>query len=187
MSLLPIDFKKYQNEYAIECKAIQEYFRINFNVPVFLVYGTLLGCVQSQSFISFDDDIDLSYMSNKHTAQEVVQEMKMFYEKLNADGLLAHIKNHTGQAWVYSPSKNIMVDMWTSWTDANNKFYCVNWVDGCFHKDSVVPFAIGKLANEKFFIPKQHAQLLQYWYGDWKTPQPRKKHMRMSYYLPKEK
>jgi len=186
--LLPIDFKKYSKEYAIEIKNIQEYFRVEFNLPIYLIYGTLLGCVRDNKFIIDDDDIDVAYLSNKTNEYDVKQEMLNIYKKLQEQELITNNKRFIGQAWLYNPAKTMMVDLWTSWISENNKFYCVNLNDGEFHKDSILPFAIGNLMDLPFYIPKNNTALLQYWYGDWQIPLEKKSYPRRNnYYLPKFK
>ena len=170
MNLLPIDFNKYAKEYAREMKNIEKYFKDNFSLPIYPIYGTLIGVLREGRFVRTDDDIDFAYLSAKHEEQEVIKEMEMIYDKLEKDGLLANRKDMIGQAWVLPPNKSMMADIWTSYIDESGKYFSVSMGKGEFHKDTVLPFVKGKLEDQEFLIPRNSEALLRLWYLNWEVP-----------------
>lgn len=168
MSYLPMDFSKYQIEYTLAIKNIQEYFLDNFNVTVYLMYGTLLGAIREKSFLIKDDDIDLAYLSQKSDVDGVKLEHIQICRKLEEDGLLIKNFNYKGQLHIYDPKKEMLVDLWTSWVGTKRDYNLVPLVNGFFHESSVIPFSEATLCDQKFTTPAKSDVLLDNFYGNWK-------------------
>ena len=66
-----IEKREYINQTDIFCK----WFSDLFNTPIYLIYGTLLGCIRESNLIDSDDDIDLAYLSNYTKFEDVFKEM----------------------------------------------------------------------------------------------------------------
>ncbi len=155
------------------------------NNETFLHCGTLLGAVRENGLISHDDDIDIAYLSNKHTKEEIKQEMMEIYDYLNSKGILKkhfdldYIEvfkfNNTrygiGQAHI--EIDGFVFDLWTTWLDEDGDY---NLFDVKKITKSILPFKIGTIYDLEFKIPNNAEEILEKLYGsDWKIPQKGKK------------
>lgn len=165
-NLLPINFILYSKQYAEKLKTIESYFKLKFDVQIYLCYGTLLGAVKQHSFLKHDNDIDISYISKFSKQADVQNELIHFHNVLQSDDLLIKDFNKIGQTHVFSPDKSILVDLWTSWIE-NDKYYLINAHNGFWHKDIVLPLKIIQMEEQEFYIPNNPIPLLQFDYGLW--------------------
>ena len=138
------------------------------NLPVFLMYGTLLGAVRERAFIAHDSDTDLT-IHKKH--EDILLEM---IPELEKEGLLfvRYIKFtlFNKGSITYSFMKDEMwIDVYimqktlTGYIILGRK-YPKRFFDKC---DSIIFY------NNEYLIPHSHENFLTYAYGpDWKTPKP---------------
>jgi hypothetical protein len=131
-----------------------------------LTYGTLLGAVRENNFISHDTDIDLAYISKFHTKEEASKERLYIIEALTSYGFLRSF-NTVGIKVKYNTCD--WFDIWASWINENGNYNCIPYLNIC-RKETVLPLQSFKFRDETFFIPKQSEKLLDAIYKDWKQP-----------------
>jgi len=154
-----------------ELKKTEIFFRSFFNMRIYPVYGTMLGMIRENDFIGHDTDIDMAYMSNCHTEEEVIDEYYKICKDLSRFGML--MKNHEpiSHFHCYSPSRKMRFDMWLSWFDKNGKYYMPYIFDGEFDKKLILPFKNIKFKDQDFTMINDAETFLKYCYGpDWKKP-----------------
>lgn len=174
-----LDYRKYfyqyneseKNMFSQELKNTVDFFESKFNLKVYPVYGTLLGIVRDKDFIAHDTDMDMAYLSNYHTPEEVSKEFRQLCEQLNQYGILMKSFEPPSHIHIYSPSKQIRFDMWISWMDNNNKYYLAWIFDGEFDSSLVLPFNKTIFKNQEFLLINDYEKFLDFVYGkDWKNP-----------------
>ena len=146
------------------------WFERNFKVKTYIIYGTLLGAYREHKFLSHDYDIDLAYLSNETKISNIVQEKNWILKILRRQNMLVKAFGD-GHNHVKCLDKQRLFDLWTSWFDKDDKFYCTGFYNGCLDKKDVLPFKTCILENETFSIPNNTDKFLTVYYGDWQTPQ----------------
>ena len=154
---------------VIEIKELELLFKQQFNLQLYPIYGTLLGIVRDNDFISHDDDLDLAYISKYHTKKKILQELDQICKKLTSLGLLVKRFGFNGQLHVMSPSKKQKIDIWTSWTE-DGKYYLTYTIDGEIKEDQVLPLKSITFKNQELLIPQQPESIFEVLYHTWKTP-----------------
>lgn len=150
-------------------------------VDTFLWAGTLLGAYRGGDFIKDDSDVDIAYLSTQETPQKVAEEMAQLYYKLRERDMLADyfdenwqkhrkgdIKSVFGQAHLLGEPPYI--DLFTIWNVRGE-----TW-DPWFGPMgfTLETGGVGKIKEEQFHIPKNTEQVLEFLYGDWRTPKKEK-------------
>jgi len=154
-----------KNQYVFDLKALEIFFKKELDLDIYLAYGTLLGAIREHDFIAHDTDIDLFYLSKCNNKSDVYNERAALRTTLYAYKML---KNFTtiGLKTRYNES---VFDIWTSWIDINNQFWCIPFENLCSAED-VIPFAKEKLRTEEFFVPKNSIKILDKIYITWNVP-----------------
>lgn len=161
---------KRKNEFLIHLKSFETFFKEKFNLPIYLIYGTLLGIIREGDFIEKDKDIDVSYLSKYHTKEEVKKEIAQLNDALISFNLMDNNFGGTGQWHVKDkPTGTYLFDVWTSWIDENNNYCSVPLGPTC-PAENILPFVRGKLRTDYFYIPKNSEKLIDQIYTSWKTP-----------------
>lgn len=142
------------------------YFKNNLKLGLYPISGTLLGMIRDNDFIAHDNDVDLAYLSNKHTKQEVLDEFYQICEYLKKENLLARLCMK-GQLHCFGKSKIFKYDIWTSFI-INKKFYLVPLINGDLNEEVLIPFKKEKFRNNEFDIPNQSTKILDFIYKNWK-------------------
>jgi len=168
------------NDYSESIKELQNVinlFKIN-GIDICLHAGTLLGAVREQDFIKSDNDVDIFYISNKITLQEVLNEFNTVITPL----LIKNGYKIEPQHWPmlegnplmlgqYHISKNkITIDLWVSWFDKNNNFYVSCCVVGELIKEEIFPLVQVSLHNSLYYAPKDYDKFLTVIYNTWRIP-----------------
>jgi len=86
-----------------------------FGVNAFVSSGTLLGFVRKGEFLAHDDDLDICYISNKSTPEEIVNERKDITAFLVNQGYLV-AESDVAHLWVQS-SEDVQFDLFTGWIE----------------------------------------------------------------------
>jgi len=143
----------------------------NNNIEVFLVAGTLLGCVREGEFLSHDKDIDVGIIGweQQYTLFTALLESGLF--NFNAQFLKGH-KTY------YLPIQHKVTGMWIDvfiYQPAGNKL--VTGVDFFFGYQQTFSFTKFELEKRDFIgidvlIPKNYAINLEENFGSWKIPDP---------------
>ncbi len=182
------DLSKAEKDLIIErtdkfCK----WFTMTFDLPIYLIYGTLLGSIRESYLIDSDNDIDLAYLSKYNTFSEVFKEMlsiNMICQNLDlilSFGQGSGLPRFCGHSHIYNEEKTYSFDVWTSWIDEKGRYNFYS-MGKRLNKNILRPFKVSKLGDKSFLVPNQSEELLTYLYSDdWKTPMNRK-----SYYYRKD-
>jgi len=157
--------KQFQAE---EIPQLVNYFKEQFNVILYPIYGTLLGIIRENDFILHDNDVDLAYLSLQSDKEKVHQEYKLICDTLKRDNLLARIMR-IGQIHCFGESKRFKYDIWTSFL-LDDKYFLFPIIDKGIDKSLILPFKSKNFRKTTLFIPNQTEKLLDYIYNDWKTP-----------------
>jgi hypothetical protein len=154
-----------KDQHIKDIKDLIYFFKDKLNLKMHIQYGTLLGAVRNKDFISYDKDIDLSYISNYHTKEEVKKEIISIAEVLKKEEMLIKDFNNRGQMHIRVPNGKFVVDVFTSWVE-NDKYYLVPFGEIC-SASYIYPFKIDILRNVDFLIPNKSEELLDILYKDW--------------------
>jgi len=141
------------------------------NLEVFLVSGTLLGCVREGSFLNHDKDIDVGIIGWENQFD--------LYSALIKSGLFTYDAQFLkGHETIYLPmlhkSTGIWIDIFV-YHQNHNKIY--TGVDFFFGYRQTFSFTQFELMKTKFLdidvlIPKNSELNLQENFGNWKSPDP---------------
>jgi hypothetical protein len=173
-----LNYKKYWYQYneqekrklVLDMKEVEEYFKTELDLEVYPVYGTLLGMVRDNDFIGWDTDIDLAYLSNYHTNEEVISEFNEICKFLEEKKLLLYRIKTMSHLHVYSPSKVLRVDLWISWIDKNGNYHIVWSVNGDIDSTMILPFKTIEFKGQTFRQMNDPVRFLNEHYPNWKTP-----------------
>jgi hypothetical protein len=128
-------------------------------IPMFLVSGTLLGCIRDGDLLAHDKDIDVGIWEDipRDQLMKALRSCGLFYVLYSRAHEIVRIKHVNG----------IAIDV----------FYHYRGVDGVRHGGVKVswhntPFSLTErnFLGEKFLIPEDYDRYLTENYGDWKTP-----------------
>jgi hypothetical protein len=153
--------------------ALSDLVRIadNKNIDVFLVSGTLLGCIREGGFLSHDKDIDVGIIGweQQYILCTALFESGLFH--FNAQFL-------KGQTTYYLPIQHKVTGMWIDvfiYQPMGNKL--VTGVDFFFGYRQTFSFTPFELEKREFIgidvlIPKDYDLNLKENFGYWKVPDP---------------
>jgi len=153
---------------AEEMPKLVNYFKQNFNISLYPMYGTLLGIIRDKDFILYDNDIDFGYLSLQTDKKLVFKEFEQICKVLKKDNLLTKICSR-GQLHCFGESKIFKYDIWTSWINEQNKFFIVPLGIG-IDKSIILPFKKYNFRNINLLIPNNPEELLNLIYNEWKKP-----------------
>jgi len=155
-----------KNQYTKDLKTLENYFKNELNVPLYLMYGTLLGVVRDGDYLPHDVDVDLGYLSSCSDLDDVYTERIAIRNKLNTYGLLK---------WFGTVGLKIKIresndfDVWTSWIDEVGVYH-INPFSKLCPKDCILPLKSIIFRNQSFLIPQKPEILLDKIYINWKIP-----------------
>jgi hypothetical protein len=152
-------------------KQLSLFLQKEFHVDVYLIYGTLLGAIREKDFILYDHDVDIAYLSKYHTKEEVIEELRIIETKLKNKDLLSKTFNNNGHMHVWSPNKQLKIDVWTSWVE-NDSLYLIPFINGILTKQSLLPLQLDVFRGVEFNFPNNSEEILDCIYKNWKNPQP---------------
>ncbi len=80
-------------------KKLEGTFKTEFDLDIYLTWGTLLGAVREGDFIAFDTDVDIAYLSEQTSDFEITEEHELIVQVLRHAGYQVH-ENSKGQIHV---------------------------------------------------------------------------------------
>ena len=172
-SVVPFESRndKLKSQNLKDMRDIEDYFKINFDLQLYLIYGTLLGAVRDNKFIPGDNDIDMAYLSKFNTLEEAQKEVEDIAWKLRHAGLLVKCHGNGGQLRVACPSNKTVVDIWVSWIE-NGEYHIIPYRK-LGNKDDILPLVKKHFYNTSFYIPNNSEKILDEAYVNWKIPIPK--------------
>lgn len=152
-----------KNQYVKDLSSFENEL-LTLKLPIYLIYGTLLGAIREKDFIAHDSDIDIAYLSKYHTKSEVYKERNNLKEYFIKNKMLRK-KNTVGLKIRYLSSN---FDVWTSWIE-NNNLYLLPFNKVC-NSNLIIPFKRINFRGKDFNIPLKSEKLLDIIYINWKKP-----------------
>jgi hypothetical protein len=154
-----------KDKYTSDLKELELYFRICLNLPVYLMYGTLLGTMRNNDYIAHDVDVDLGYLSSYTKEEDVYLERLTLIDKLESDKML-RCRDTQGIKIKFNDND---FDVWTSWITENNEYRVLPF-NSLGSKEIALPFKNTTLRGINFSIPQKSEELLNKIYINWKVP-----------------
>lgn len=129
------------------------------NIPMFLVSGTLLGCIREGKLLGHDKDIDVGIWSDVSP--------NAFFEALSKTGQFLPLASRSEHIIRLKHVNGIAVDIFYHYKDPDDY-----WHAGVKMKWSNTPFELveKEFLGQTHLIPKDYDLYLTENYGDWKTP-----------------
>lgn len=157
-------------------KTLEQLFLTEFDIQLYLTWGTLLGAIRHQDFISHDIDVDVAYLSTKSLDYEILEEHEYIVAVLKEQGFNV-FRNSKGQIHVRVLSESesgegaaFNLDLWTTWT-RNGRYYHYPDIKGELTAESVLPLIRQKFHGEEFLVPTGFDSVLTCFYGEnWRQP-----------------
>ena len=162
---LSILTEEQKNKYTSDLKELELYFKREFNFPIYLMYGTLLGAIRDKDYIPHDTDVDVGYLSSFNKEEDVLAERLELINKLEDNKILRWRKT-SGIKIKFNDND---FDVWTSWINENNKYTIIPLSD-LGEKDVIVPFKTITFRGIEFSVPQKSEELLDKIYINWKVP-----------------
>lgn len=176
--LAPLDdnsLSQKQSDFLQLYKKLNSVFLEEFNRPVFVLYGTLLGLQREGDFIRGDDDFDIGYLSDARTVIEVKDELLSIMHRLVEVGFVVGL-NFRGKPFRVSHPDfglDVRLDNRPVFTLGDGKVW--------MHKQACLDLDIDDFANCETDVlrgvevhkPRNAEQFLSAYYGaGWQVPDP---------------
>jgi hypothetical protein len=147
--------------------------------PLFLAYGTLLGCVREKGFIPHDDDVDLGLMFDATGFDDMLEQRRRFIDDLSRFDDLVIDDPYPGRAKVYITLRQrkmkTKLDIFPIWRTPDGTVHAmmersaIRALKGDWFKD----FRRSELYGTPVWIPSETERFLEDRYGPgWVTPDP---------------
>lgn len=167
------DFK---NSLLKAIKKLTVIYKEEFQVDLFLTYGTLLGAVRENDFIGHDFDVDLTYLSKQSDGYKIAEESSEILNEIAANNVsdVSFQTGHCGQykVKVKEGEHTFSIEIFVSFIK-DQRFYQLFWLAGQHSPDIVLPLKTRKFKDIEFLIPNKEEYYLESIYGkDWRTPNP---------------
>ena len=158
-----------QNTYS-ELSLLLKCINEEFGTPAFISSGTLLGIVRNGDFIGHDDDVDICYISNKTTEQEILKERHELVKFLQAKGCKLR-RSDVAHYWCTTPN-GVTLDIFTGFIE--DEFCSLNPIGRRkVLRDDVLPLKVEVVQGVELYLPKKPEPLLELNYGlNWQKPDP---------------
>lgn len=141
---------------------------------LFLLYGTLLGCIRDGDFIAGDDDVDVGYLTDAADPAAVKAETLDVVERLLALGYDAGCRISGGLFKLYIDEREL--DIYPVWF-ADGRAWAYQDIDA--QRSDFAPPTTTRFKDVEVAVPARAEQVLEGTYGpDWRVPRPGFRHYR---------
>ncbi len=149
-------------------------FQERLGRELFIVYGTLLGCVRDGDFIAGDDDVDVGYLSDAEDPATVKAETLGIVEELLALGYDVGCRVSGGLFKLYIEEREL--DIYPVWF-ASERAWAYSDIDA--QRADFEPLTTTDFKGTEVAVPADSAAVLAGTYGpDWRIPSPGFRHYR---------
>ncbi|MCC5955665.1 MAG: hypothetical protein JJU07_06145 [Natronohydrobacter sp.] len=164
-----------QNRYLELYTRARKAFMEEFNKPLFLLYGTLLGQHRGGDFIPGDDDFDVGYVSEQTTPEAVKAEAIEIMERLVKRGMIV-LLNREGKPHRLRDAESgteIHLDNRPVFTKGDGHVWLHKLARLDMSLDEFRNVETAKLRDTKIFKPRGTEDFLAGYYGPgWRVPDP---------------
>jgi len=168
------DVIKKQNRYLKIYEKARDYFDNNFESPLFILYGTLLGSYRGGDFIPGDDDFDAGYISIKNSAAEVKEETINLVVDLVLNGFTCSF-NRKGRLFrlrLAEDTPDVHLDLRPVWYE-DGAIWAHKQARLDLTVEDFLPVKSVKLRNSTVYQPNNTEAFVRAYYGPgWKVPDP---------------
>ena len=161
-------------------KSVEVIFQVEFDLQVFLTWGTLLGAMREGDLIPHDFDIDISYVSRARSAAGVLRERQKIFDHFAAFNLI--MKGASPGRFMLCAERSPAggydhgIEVFTSFV-RHGRFYGYPTLPGTLSSRAIKPFRTATLRGVPFCVPRHAEQMLDQCIGrDWRIPRLPKDH-----------
>jgi hypothetical protein len=160
-----------QNNYLKLYSRLKTIFEAENGIPLFIMYGTLLGYHREGDFIVNDDDFDAAYYSTAVKPSAIKKEAAEIIIKLIRKGFSVEFNRH-GRLFRISEGGTLHIDTMPLVT-VKNKLLCYGGVCVDAGPEDLLPVKKGMMRNHEIHTPNDPEKILAAYYGkDWRIPNP---------------
>jgi len=141
-----------------------------FGVNAFVSSGTLLGFVRKGEFLDHDDDMDICYISNVSSHEDIVNERKEITAFLVDKGYRV-AESDVAHLWVHL-SEDVQFDLFTGWIENDRCMMNPLPLPGVAASD-ILPLKTLNSHGYPIMLPAKPEALMALNYGEnWEVPDP---------------
>jgi tetratricopeptide (TPR) repeat protein len=169
------DIYAHQQRYLDLYAEVRDVLEKQCGIGLFLMYGTLLGCIRDGELIPGDDDFDAGYVSDLMDPVAVKEETKSIIRTLLRAGYTVTF-NRRGRLFraqrERSGGAGLHLDLRPIWFE-DGRVWVHNHASFPSSRDDFLPLERRKLRNVEVLVPRRAEVFLHGHYGPgWRVPDP---------------
>ncbi len=151
---------------------VSEVFKNDLNLDCIPFYGTLLGIIRDNDFIAHDDDVDMIYLGETSSFEDMLKERDKVIQKLKLHGYKILKVNNNGDYNIHLNINGKLIDLFPSFLTNNIEisFFSAGKIKVA-KLDYFYPLQTIKFYGIDIKIPFNSDKILEVRYGEnWKIP-----------------